>query len=150
MRWSRRPQPASRSAGAAQLESLGLQGGHRMKLKAFPVLVLFSFLYVCGGQNSMTQGAKAPLENERVNVELRGRLTFKQGYWLVGQDPQNTGKQVKIKLLTSENKVLVRSLEELEGSDVIVRGFLTVYSSGDCEQIGVEDSFSVSRGDGLK
>jgi hypothetical protein len=81
--------------------------------------------------------------NEPIPVELEGKLTFEQG-----QGYRIEGKDVRIHLRVSENKVLVQNLQDLEGKYVKVQGFLETYFSngtGNCEQLGISEGFSIEK-----
>jgi len=110
--------------------------------KIFFGLFLVSFLF------PRISSGRPVSPREQISIEVKGKLAFKQGegYSIEGKNPWYKDKDVQILLRVSENKVLVRKLQELEGQYVKVNGFLETYvpnGTSSCEQLGISDGFSI-------
>jgi hypothetical protein len=65
---------------------------------------------------------KEEKKSDYVKAEIKGTLNFDHGYFVsikFGEDPQS---ELRVWLLISENKALVRQLEGLTGKEVVVKG----------------------------
>jgi hypothetical protein len=102
------------------------QGGNAPMLKHLTLAVATAlFLTLSSGHGDETKPQDARKE-QGIQAEVRGTLRFESGhgYYIAVKPFDKKEKDMRVWLWISEDKVLVRQLQGLEGKEVLARGKL--------------------------